>query len=77
MSMYGVREDKMVGEEEAEGCCEIEKLVSKSSACSYGEAEGNGMPWLGGPPPRPKGRDFPLHVKLACNKSHVAASRCI
>jgi hypothetical protein len=37
----------MVGEEEAEGCCEIEKLVSKSSARSYGETEGNGMPWLG------------------------------
>ncbi len=46
--VHGVREDKMVGEEEAEDCCEIEKAVGLQIFCVlYGEAEGNGMPWLG------------------------------
>jgi hypothetical protein len=41
--VHGVREDGLTGEEEAEGCCEVEEaLAACSSVCSYGEVEGDG-----------------------------------
>jgi len=52
--VHGVREDKMVGEEEAEGCCEIEKAVGLQIFCVLlwrGGGKRNAMAELTSSPP--------------------------